>query len=166
MSQIQTESSNEKGQPRKQGPKIMFKILNPLMKLILNSPLHGGLSKRVMVISFTGKKTGKHFSTPVAYARDGDRVIVVTYSAWSKNFNEPTPVQMRIHGKSVSGTAAVVDEPVKIKQILQTLNRLNGKEMMQRLGLWMDDLESLSPEAVQQATRGSYFIEVNTEGGQ
>ena len=166
MSQIQTVPSGEKGRQRQQGPKIMFKLMNPLMKLLLNSPFHQGMSKRVMVLSFTGRKTGKHYSTPVAYVREGDHVIVVTYSPWWKNFKEPASVQMRIQGKNVSGTAVFVNDPVRIKQILRTLMNSSGKEMMQRMGLWIDNLDSLSPEAVQQETNGSYFIEVNTQGGQ
>ena len=166
MSQIQAFPSKEKGRQSQQGLKLIFRLLNPLMKLILNSPLHGGLSKRVMVLSFTGRKTGKHYSTPVAYAWEGDHVIVVTFSPWRNNFKEPAPVQMRIQGKSVSGTAVLVNDPARIKQIVHTLMHSSGKEMMQQMGLWIEDLDSLSPEAVQQATHGTYFIEVNTKGGQ
>jgi hypothetical protein len=166
MSQTQTVPKAEKGRQRQQGPKILFKLLNPLMKLILNSPLHGGMSKQVMVLSFTGRKTGKRYSTPVSYTWEEDRVIVVTFGPWWKNFKDPAPVQMRIQGKSVSGTAVFVNDPVRIKHILHTLMHSSGKEMMQRMGLWIEDLDSLSPEAVQQATHGTYFIEVNTKGGQ
>jgi len=89
MSQIQAVPSMEKGPQRQQGPRILFKLLNPLMKFILNSPLHQGLSKHVMILSFTGRKTGKRYNTPVAYAWEGDHVIVVTYSPWRNNFKEP-----------------------------------------------------------------------------
>ncbi len=166
MSQTQAVPSREKGRQSQQRPRLLFKLLNPLMKAILRSPFHQGLSKRVMILSFTGRKSGKHYSTPVAYVWDGDHIIVVTYSPWWKNFKVPAPVQMCIQGKSVSGTAVFVSDPVRIKQILHTLMNSSGKEMMQRMGLWIDNLDSLSPEAVQQATRGSYFIEVNTKGGQ
>jgi hypothetical protein len=165
MSQTQAVPSKETGQQRQQGPKILFKLLNPLMKLLLNSPFHQGMSKRVMVISFTGRKTGKRYSTPVAYVLEGDHVLVVTYTSWWKNFKEPAPVQMRIQGKSVNGTAVFVRDPVRIKQIVHTLMNSSGKEMMQRMGLWIENLDSLSPKAVQQATQGSYFIEVQ-KGGQ
>lgn len=166
MSQAQAAPSSENERPRQQGPKIMFKLLNPLMKFVLNSPFHQGMSKRVMVFSFTGRKTGKRYSTPVAYVWEGDHIIVVTFNPWWNNFKEPAPVQMRIQGKSVSGTAVFVRDPVRIKQIVHTLMNSSGKEMMQRMGLWIEDLDSLSPEAIQQRTQGSYFIEVHTKGGQ
>lgn len=163
MNQKQVESSNEKGSQRQQGPKWMFKVLNPMMKLILKSPLHGGLSKRVMIISFTGQKSGKKYSTPVAYVQQADRVIVVTYSHWRNNFKKPAPVQMRIQGKNINGIAVLVSEPEKTREILITLENTNGKEVMKRMGFWIEGLDSLSPEAIQQATQGVYFIEVVTK---
>ena len=166
MSQTQTAPTEQNGVRRQQGPKFLFRLLNPLMKFVLKSPFHKGLSKNVMVLSFTGRKTGRHYSTPVSYVWEGDSVIVVTFSPWWKNFKEPAPVQMRIQGKDVSGTAIFVNDSVRIKQILHTLMRTSGKEMMQRMGLWIDDLDSLSPEAVQQATCGAYFREIDTKGRQ
>ena len=166
MSQTDVIPSTQKGRRTQQGPKILFKVMNPLMKLILHSPLHRRMSSRVMVLSFTGRKSGKRYSTPVAYVREGDMVIVVTYSSWRNNFKQPAPVQMLIQGKSVSGTAIFVDDPARIKQLLHTLMTTSGKETMQRMGLWVDNLDEASPEAVKQATEGAYFIEIHTEGRQ
>jgi hypothetical protein len=164
MSQSQIVQPTPKG--RQTQPKMLFKLLNPFMKLILHSPLHGRISSRVMELSFTGRKSGKRYSTPVAYVREGDTVIVVTYSSWRKNFTQPTPVQMLIQGKSMHGTAIFVDDPARIKPLLHTLMAASGKEMLQRMGLWVDDLDAASPEAVKQATQGAYFIEIHTKYGQ
>jgi hypothetical protein len=163
MSQTQVVQPTPKGRQTQQRPKILFKLLNPLMKLILHSPLHGRISSRVMVLSFTGRKSGKHYSTPVAYVRDGDTVIVVTYSSWRNNFKQPTPVEMYIRGKSMPGTGIFVDDPARIKPLLRTLMAASGKEMMQRMGLWVDNLDAASPEVVKQATQGAYFIEIHTK---
>jgi hypothetical protein len=166
MSQTEVTQSTQKSRQNRQQPRALFRLLNPFMKWILRSPLHSRMSSRVMVLSFTGRKSGKHYSTPVAYVREGDMVIVVTYSSWRNNFKQPTPVQMLIQRKSVSGMAVWVDDPVRIKPLLRTLMASSGKEMMQRMGLWIDDLDAASPEAVKQATQGAYFIEIHTQGGQ
>ena len=86
MSQTDAVQSNQSGVQGQQAPRIVFKLLNPLMKLILNSPFHRLMSSRVMVISFTGRKSGKHFAIPVAYTWEGNHVIVVTHGAWRNNF--------------------------------------------------------------------------------
>ena len=50
-------------------------IVNKTMKLILRSPMHGVVSKSMLLISFTGRKSGKTYTTPVgllAGRRPGD----------------------------------------------------------------------------------------------
>ena len=145
---------------------MIFKLINPFMKLILRSPLHRLMSNRVMLLSFTGRKSGKRYSTPVGYTRDGDQVVVVTFSPWWKNFIEPAPVEMRIRGKSLRGQAHFVKDPVRIKHLVGILMAGAGKEMMQRMGMWVEDLDSLSPEAVQQATSKGFFIEIRVGDAQ
>jgi len=45
---------------------------NPIMMWVLRSPLHGMLSGSTMIITYTGRKSGQTFSTPVNYVRDGN----------------------------------------------------------------------------------------------
>jgi hypothetical protein len=48
--------------------------VNAAMKFVLRSPVHGMVSQTVLLFTFTGRKTGKVFTTPVSYSRDGDQV--------------------------------------------------------------------------------------------
>jgi len=50
-------------------PGFTLKIMNPLMKALLYSPLHGEVSKSLMLLSFTGRKSGMKFTPPVGYLR-------------------------------------------------------------------------------------------------
>ena len=51
-------------------PEFMFAVINPIMKLLLRSPLHGILSGGVMLITFQGVKSKRWFTTPVRYIED------------------------------------------------------------------------------------------------
>ena len=53
----------------------LSKIYNALMKSVLRSPLHGMVSKNFMLITFTGRRSGKVYTTPVNYVRDGDSIL-------------------------------------------------------------------------------------------
>ena len=44
--------------------------VNAGMRFILRSPLHGMVSKTITLISFTGRKSGKAYSTPVSYSQN------------------------------------------------------------------------------------------------
>jgi hypothetical protein len=82
--------------------------LNRTMKFLLRSPAHGLVSKTVLLITFTGLKTGKSYTTPVDYSQEGDQVFIFTHAAWWKNLIEGKPVMLRLRGRDVRGLA----EPV------------------------------------------------------
>ena len=42
---------------------------DPFVKLILCSPLHGILSRNTMLFTFTGRRSGKEYTTPVNFFR-------------------------------------------------------------------------------------------------
>jgi hypothetical protein len=146
-------------------PKALFKLVNPLLKLMLNSPLHGQMSRRLMVLSFTGHKSGRRYSTPVGYVRQGSDIFVFTHSLWRNNFLQPAPVTMRIQGEDLNGTATLVRDPARIKGMIQALTIANGEEMARRMGFWVENLEASGLEEMLQATRGTYFIEIKLSGG-
>ena len=168
MSQTTGSESMSAAQGKQPGPPLpefIFKVANPLMKLILNSPLHGLMSKRLMVLSFTGRKSGRRFSTPVGYVREGDKVFVFTHSAWRHNFLNPAQVSMRIQGKDMPGKAVLVTDPEQIRHMVQALSAANGAEMAQRMGFWVENSAAASPEEIRKATTGTYFIEIKTGSG-
>ena len=83
-------------------------LLNDFMRFVLRSPLHGMVSKSVLLITFTGRKSGKRFTTPVSYSLDGERVMIFSHAEWWKNLIGGSPVTLRLRGRSVEGTAEVV----------------------------------------------------------
>jgi len=54
------------------------KISNFFVASIINTPLHPMLGKNMAVITVTGSKTGKRYSTPVNVMRDGETFTVVS----------------------------------------------------------------------------------------
>lgn len=91
-----------------------LKLLNGFMSLLLRSPLHPLVgSKRVMVVSFKGKKSGKEYRTPVSYTRDGDRVTFFSRAEWVNNLAPHARISMRIRGQEYSGDATPCDDDPK-----------------------------------------------------
>lgn len=87
-------------------------LINPLMKLLLKSPLHGLASKNTMLITFVGRRSGKRYTTPVGYIWDGDTVICFTQSPWWKNLRGGPEVSLRIQGRNRRGISEVVSKDV------------------------------------------------------
>jgi deazaflavin-dependent oxidoreductase (nitroreductase family) len=80
------------------------------MKFILRSPMHGMVSKTMLLITFTGRKSGKTYTTPVDYSQDGDQVTIFTHANWWKNLIGGAPVTLRIRGRELQGLAQPVAE--------------------------------------------------------
>ncbi|HEY9036817.1 MAG TPA: nitroreductase/quinone reductase family protein [Pseudomonadales bacterium] len=88
----------------------VFAILNPTVTALLRSPLRGILARHVLVIRFTGRKSGRTLSTPVRYVREGDRLMCLTghEMRWWHNFKQPAPVQLLLNGRWQAATAQAV----------------------------------------------------------
>ncbi len=101
---------------------LLFKVINPIMKWILQSPLHSRISKRIMIITFTGKKSGRGYSTPVSYFREGEKVICFTHSPWWKNIADGAEVKVRIQGEDFKGHGVAIKDDVDLK--MENLTKL------------------------------------------
>ena len=73
---------------------------NTIMKWVLCSSLHGLLSKNIMLITFTGRKSGKVYTLPVNYVRDGDVFSVVSFRhrTWWRNLRGGAPASGSTQG--------------------------------------------------------------------
>ena len=80
------------------------------MKLVLRSPMHGMVSKTTLLITFTGRKSGKTYTTPVSYSQSADQIYVFTHATWWKNLVGGAPVTLRIRGREFQGLAEPVAE--------------------------------------------------------
>jgi deazaflavin-dependent oxidoreductase (nitroreductase family) len=88
----------------------LLRLLNPVLERLLASPLHPLLSPFFMLLGWTGRKTGRSYTTPVSYVREGDRVFVTTGDRWWRNLVGGGPVQLRIAGRAWTGTATLLTD--------------------------------------------------------
>ncbi len=85
-------------------------IVNRAMKFVLRSPMHGMVSKAILLITFTGRKSGKTYTTPVSYSQEGNQVYIFTHADWWKNLCSGAPVTLRLRGQELQGLAEPVVE--------------------------------------------------------
>jgi hypothetical protein len=97
--------------------------VNELVKVILRSPLHSLLSKHRMLLTLTGRKSGKRYTVPLSYVQEGETIFCITgHSSWWRNLRGGAPVHVMLKGQARAGMAqAIVDDPAVIMQGLQKL---------------------------------------------
>lgn len=80
---------------------------NNFMSWVLRSPFHGVLSNSMMLITVTGCKTGRKYTTPVGYFRDGNDLWILTSRdrTWWKNLRGGAEVDLSLKRKQTRGFA-------------------------------------------------------------
>ena len=61
---------------------FLYRIANPTVGAILRSPLHGVMSGSLLLLTFTGRRSGRRITTPVGYQREGDTLRLLTNARW------------------------------------------------------------------------------------
>ncbi len=87
----------------------IYTIINPTMNRLLRSPWHHLFSKRIMTVSYLGKKSGKRFNIPISYFRNGNTVYCFTNGVWRFNFNTKSAATLRIAGRNFSAQGQLFD---------------------------------------------------------
>lgn len=103
--------------------KLFVRVQNPFMKWLLRSPLHGAVSGMYLLITFTGRKSGTVYTTPVQYHRDGQRVVIVTSRAykWWKNLEGGATVTLRLRGQDQAARAETTLDEAVIREMLHQM---------------------------------------------
>lgn len=102
------------------------KMMNAVPTLVLRSPMHSLMSARYLLLGFTGRKSRRHYSTPVAYVRDGDRLLISTDSPWRLNVICGRAVTVRLRAHIYTGTGHRVSDPAQCEAAMRALLAIPG----------------------------------------
>lgn len=99
---------------------FIAKRLFRLQVFLLRHNLAKRLGTIAMVLTTTGRTTGKKRSTPVGYLRDGDSVLAFTFPHhhWYKNLRRRPEASLVIQGVRIPARAEFVDDdPGRVRAI-------------------------------------------------
>ena len=91
-------------------PRAVRILANAIATTILRSPWHRMRSDHLLLLTFTGRKSGKEFTTPLRYVQEGETLRMTIVYPWWKNLVEETTVRVLLRGQIHIGTAEVFPE--------------------------------------------------------
>lgn len=104
--------------------------LNPFMKRLLRSRFHHLVSSNILLVTFTGRKSGLAYTTPVSYICEDHTITFATPRAcrWWANLQGGADVRLLAAGRAVSGPATVIaddqtEKEARIQRMLQLVPR-------------------------------------------
>jgi hypothetical protein len=97
-------------------PAAFLRVVNPILKLVLHTPFAGPARHQLMVVDFTGRKSGRHYSIPLsAHLIDGV-LYALTGAVWKNNFRGGATATVlhdgkttKMRGELIADKAHVVD---------------------------------------------------------
>lgn len=141
-------------------PRWAYAVVNPAMKFILRSPLHGLLSGSLMILIFDGRKSGRRYSIPVGYVQSGKTLTLFSHAKWAKNFEGGYPVAVRLRGELRRATASVVHDHAVIRAAIEGMIRDRGDRMATMMGFVAPGPDG-APRL--QLPRGTSFIKIELQ---
>src|ERR1700722_11699417 len=91
---------------------------NGPMRAVLSLPFPTPLSANLMLIAYTGVKSGKAYRQPVSYARDGETLLTPGGGRWTLNLKGGREVTLRLRGRNVPARADLVSDPAEVERLL------------------------------------------------
>ena len=87
----------------------LFARVNPLVVWLARSFAHRLISARIVVLGFSGRRSGNAYQIPVSYVRDGQDVLCMTARSgiWWQNLQGGAPVQLTVGGGMVPANSFV-----------------------------------------------------------
>lgn len=101
-------------------------IGNQFVSALLQSPLHRILSGSTDLIRYTGRTSGRTFSTPTQYARHGDDFLILVgrpaTKTWWKNFRTEHELDLLIQGQWLPMSAHAVSGKEDMEETARLTN--------------------------------------------
>jgi deazaflavin-dependent oxidoreductase (nitroreductase family) len=129
------------------------------MTWMLHSPLSIFMSG-ILLITVTGRKSGRAISTPVNYARDGDALLVTskTDRTWWKNVRGGAKVTLLINGKTYQADAIVIEDRAAVERELLRFFHLVKRTIA---GIHLDkDGQPTKPDKFAQVAQSRVMIQI------
>ena len=106
---------------------IVFRIVNVPMRGILGLPFRTPLSKNLMLLYLTGRRTGKRYRQPVSYVRHDGVLLTPGGGKWKLNLDPGRQEKIRLGGRDILARPDLVADVDEIDRLLIIMAEANPR---------------------------------------
>ena len=144
-------------------PKALMKVMNPIMTLMVRRG-GGRMGDQIMLLTFRGRKSGRQFTTPIGYTREGNVVTCFTDSQWGKNLVGGAPVKVTIKGKEKEGYAETTSDKGQVLEYVKHNLSKGGPQAARQMGLSLPKGYLPSDDELRTMLRDRILISIKLQG--
>ncbi len=101
-------------------------LANWIVRGLLRTPLVSrAVGKRLITVYVVGRKSGRHYSVPVAYTREDSALLIGTPFGWGRNLRTGESVDIRLQGKRRPADVQVFSDEAGIAEYYGVMARDN-----------------------------------------
>jgi deazaflavin-dependent oxidoreductase (nitroreductase family) len=102
-------------------------VANWFVRGLLSTPgLSRAAGRRLITLYVVGRKSGKHYTVPVAYTRHGDVLLIGSPFGWGRNLRTGEPIEVRYQGRRRTADVEVRTDEAGVAEGYTVIVRANA----------------------------------------
>jgi hypothetical protein len=114
-------------------PSALLRLVNPILSFLLRTPLAGPARKQLLVLSFSGRKTGRRYSIPLSAHTIDNHLYVFCSAPWKQNFRGGTPAEVVYDGKTTAMHGELIQDVATVSDLYLKCVQSYGLQRAQRV---------------------------------
>jgi deazaflavin-dependent oxidoreductase (nitroreductase family) len=134
-----------------------MRMVNVPMRFVLSRRSATPLSKRLMLITYTGRRTGKTYRQPLSYVEHEGTLLTPGGGKWKLNLSAGEPVRMWLRGREVTARPELITDPDEVERLLAVMSAANPR-VRSFVGIPHDAEGRLDRNRLQTALRYGFCV--------
>jgi deazaflavin-dependent oxidoreductase (nitroreductase family) len=120
----------------------------------------------MLLITITGRKSGKAYTTPVSYLRDGDTLLITSsrHRTWWRNLRGGAPVTVRLQAQDRRGWGEVIEDHQAVAEGLLAFLQKAPPIALRYYGVSLDPDGQPDWDDVERAAQNAVLIRLQLAG--
>ncbi|WP_161965163.1 hypothetical protein [Ornithinimicrobium cerasi] len=116
-------------------PASLLRVVNPVLRTILRSPLHRAASTGLMLLHVKGRKSGRVYVVPVGRHVYQGQLVALAGGTWRRNLAGGADLEVTLDGHRRPAHGELIEDPREVAEIFEDLLAQIGPKRANRLGL-------------------------------
>ncbi len=134
-----------------------MRVVNVPMRLVLSLPFRTPMSRRLMLLRYHGRRTGKLYRQPLSYVRDAETLLTPGGGTWTLSLAADRAEQVRLAGGDILLRPELIDSVDEIQDLIKIMAKSNPV-IRRFIGIAQQPDGDLDPEALQRAIDHGFRI--------
>jgi len=101
-------------------------VANGVVRGMLRAPVLSRFAgERLVTLYVVGRKSGRRFTLPVAYTKQGKDLLIGTPFGWGRNLRTGEPLTIRLKGRVRQADVRVLSDEAEVVDAYETMSRDN-----------------------------------------